>query len=532
MLNVGNGHLRDGDSGMPGQLTKSRSRRSTRRSLTWSVVACTALCLLVPRPSYGDPGNNTVPDAGSMPVASAPVQSTNGSQPATVTAPVAGPLGAKIMSDSSAVEALGEQLKQAQIDASAAHDATAATQQAWNQATTKASDLRERANNAAAEAYKKATALGPFEQYAETMHQLGVLAPGFADGTPGGIAGSQTAAQDAARADEAVKAAYTAYQSALTTEQQKDQLVNQLTASYNQRSAALTTLKANNTQAVSQAEAAQEANDQALSPQFAAGSNVDGMVANPIALNAVRFALSMLGAPYYFGAEGPTKSDGYDCSGLTWRSYHVAGINLPRVAKDQYHATTSIDVTKVLPGDLLFFSTTSTTDWTTISHVGIYLGDNKMVEAPHTNDHVKIATVWWSAFFGATRVVPAVPGPTTTPAPSNTPPQSPAPSHAPSPTPSHPVLRTPPAPVPPTQPAPSQAPPTSSAPSSSAPTSSAPTASAAPTGATSSSNAPAPPTNSGSSSAPPSTSTSGSAAATDSSSKPSSAAAAASPSNS
>jgi cell wall-associated NlpC family hydrolase len=400
------------------------------RPLTWSLVACSALCLLIPRPAGADPGNTTVPDSGAAPVASAPLQLPGSTTTTPVTTPVTGPLGTRIMAETAAVEALGEQLKQAQLDASAAHDATVATEQAWQQASSTATDLRDRADNAAGEAYKKAEALGPFGGYANTMHQLGVLAPGFADDTPGGVAGSQSAAQDAARAEQLAKTASMAYQSALATEQQRNHQRDQLNTSYSQRSAALVSLRANNTQAVAQAEAAQEAADRQLAGQFGAGSNVDGKVASPTALAAVRFALSQLGAEYHFGAEGPYKN-GYDCSGLVWASYRHVGVGVPRVAKDQYHGTTVIDVTKLLPGDLVFFSTTSKSDWTTISHVGMYLGDNKMVEAPHTGDVVKIATVWWSAFFGATRVVPAVA------APAPPAPPSPTPSRTPSTTPSH-----------------------------------------------------------------------------------------------
>src|SRR5262249_9332625 len=147
-------------------------------------------------------------------------------------------------------------------------------------------------------------------------------------------------------------------------------------------------------------------------------TNVKGQVANPKALAAVNFALSQIGDPYVFGDEGPNS---YDCSGLTWRSYRIAGVTIPRVARYQYHATTPISIQQLLPGDLVFFSTTSRTDWTQISHVGMYIGGGKMIEAPHTGDHVKIAPVWWSAFFGATRVVPAVGGPKTNPTPTPTP---------------------------------------------------------------------------------------------------------------
>ncbi|HKS99074.1 MAG TPA: NlpC/P60 family protein [Rugosimonospora sp.] len=447
---------------MPEQSMRIRSTNRRTRRLTWSLVACTALCLLIPRPAGADPGNNTVPDTGAVPVATTPAQIPGSGTSTTPATPVAGPLGTQIMNETSAVEALGEQLKQAQITAVQAHDITVSADQTLQQAQSFAADMRERANNAAAEAYKKAEALGPFGQYANTMHELGVLAPGFGvgDSTPGGVAGSQSALQDAARADQVQQEAQTAYQAAQSTEQQADQLRDQLSAEYAKRATALTTLRDNNTQAVAQAEAAQEATDQQLAGQFAAGSNVDGQVANPIALKAVRFALSQLRKPYLWGAEG---FDAYDCSGLTWRSYQQANFSIPRVAKDQYHGTTPIDVTKLLPGDLLFFSTVSKTDWTTISHVAMYLGDNKMVESPHTGAVVRVNTVWWSAFFGATRVVPAVAAPTPPPSPS------PSPSPTPSRTPSH----APSAPPPPPSHEPSAPPPSSTKPSS-APTSAPP----------------------------------------------------------
>jgi peptidoglycan DL-endopeptidase CwlO len=456
---------------MPEQSMRITSRRRLRPVLTWSVVACTALCLLTPRPGYADPGNSTVPDAGAPPVAAAPVQVPGSTTPPAAATPVVGPLGTQIMTESAAVEALGEQLKQAQIDADAAHDATVTTQQAWQLADSTARSLRQRANDAAAEAYKKAESLGPLGAYADKMQQLGVLAPGFTDGTPGGVAGSHTAAQDAARAEMQAERAHTVYTSALATEQDKDRQRDSLAASYAKRSSALSTLKANNTQAVAQAEAAQEATDQRLAGSFAAGTNVDGARANPIALAAVRYALRQLGADYHFGKEGPYRT-GYDCSGLTWAAYRSAGVNIPRVAKDQYHGTTPVDVTRLLPGDLVFFSTVSTSDWRTISHVGMYLGDNKMVEAPHTGDVVKIATVWWSAFYGATRVVPALPPPTPPPPPpptSPTPSPSPTPSRSPSPAPSAPNHPPPPSVSHP--PGPSTGPSSTPAPASSTPVS-------------------------------------------------------------
>lgn len=446
------------DGGMPQHPAHTRSSRSSLLRLKWPLVAtCSALCLFVPHAAWGTPSVNTVPNPGAQPVAAAPLQSGT----TTTTTPPAGPLGIQILNESAAVEALGEQVKAARLDADTAHNLTITAQQTWLAADANARDLRSRADSAAAEAYKKALSLGPFGEYADAMHQLGVLAPGLVEDAPGGVAGSQTATQDATRAEALAQQAYSDYQLALTTEQRATQTRDQLTTSYDTRSAALATLMANNTQAVADAEAAQEAEYQRLAAKYGFGSNSDGMAPNPIARKAVKFAISQLKAKYVFGAEGPYDV-GYDCSGLVWAAYRAAGVTwLPRIAKDQFHATTQItDVSKLVAGDLVFFSRTSKTDWTTISHVGIYLGNSEMIEAPHTGDVVKIASIDTTRFFGATRVVPAVPPPPPTPTPTHShtspspspsvsgpasPPKSPSPtpSTTPSPTPSPTPSKTP-----------------------------------------------------------------------------------------
>lgn len=425
---------------MPEQPGQTRSAKPAVRPLGWSLVACTALCLLVPRPSYADPGNTTVPDAGAVPVASAPLQ-VPGAGTATTAADTASmtPTAAHIQTETAAVEALGEKLQQAQADATAANQSALTLQQTWEQAESAARTLRTKADAAAAQAYQKAEALGPLGTYASTMQQLGVLAPGLTGDTAGGVAGSQSAAEDAKRAEQQAQTAYMAYQAALTTQWQKDQDQSKLQAQYSQRSSALEAFKAANPQAVAQADAVQQAQDRALALGYEAGTNAAGWKPGAVTKKAMDFAFRQLGAPYIFGHQGPTKADGYDCSGLTWRSYLVAGVNIPRIANDQYHGITHVAAKDLVPGDLLFFSPTSTTDWTQISHVGMYIGDNLMIEAPHTGEVVKIAPIWWSAFFGAGRVAPAIP-PAKTPAPAptstSTPSPKPTPSHTPAPTPS------------------------------------------------------------------------------------------------
>jgi cell wall-associated NlpC family hydrolase len=72
---------------------------------------------------------------------------------------------------------------------------------------------------------------------------------------------------------------------------------------------------------------------------------------------------------------------------LVQAAYRVAGITLPRVAQDQYNATMKLGPDDPLePGDLVFFGA-STTD---ITHVGIYIGNGQMVDAPHTGADVRV----------------------------------------------------------------------------------------------------------------------------------------------
>ncbi|MEU5264063.1 C40 family peptidase [Amycolatopsis sp. NPDC021455] len=95
---------------------------------------------------------------------------------------------------------------------------------------------------------------------------------------------------------------------------------------------------------------------------------------------AIKFALGEQGKPYVWGAEGP---DSYDCSGLMLKAYESAGIILPRVSRDQYHAGALLPVREAQPGDLLFLAT-NPADPGSIHHVMMYLGGNKVVEAQQT----------------------------------------------------------------------------------------------------------------------------------------------------
>lgn len=120
---------------------------------------------------------------------------------------------------------------------------------------------------------------------------------------------------------------------------------------------------------------------------------------------AVAFALAQLGVPYLYGGESRA---GYDCSGLVQAAYRAAGINLPRVAQEQYDAGPHLPATTQLqPGDLVFFGQ-NTGD---VEHVGIVVAPGEMVDAPHTGAFVRTepfpttpGTKWGEqVYLGATR---------------------------------------------------------------------------------------------------------------------------------
>ncbi|WP_019819037.1 C40 family peptidase [Saccharomonospora saliphila] len=112
---------------------------------------------------------------------------------------------------------------------------------------------------------------------------------------------------------------------------------------------------------------------------------------NTAAAEAIDFALDERGKPYVWGATGP---DSYDCSGLMLRAYEDAGIILPRVSRDQYHAGAMLPVEQAQPGDLVFWAYDSS-DPKTIHHVAMYLGDGRIVEAQQSGVPVHTRAISW-----------------------------------------------------------------------------------------------------------------------------------------
>ncbi|MEN9305779.1 MAG: hypothetical protein RLY76_1047 [Actinomycetota bacterium] len=95
---------------------------------------------------------------------------------------------------------------------------------------------------------------------------------------------------------------------------------------------------------------------------------------------ALKYALKQIGDIYVWAAAGPTR---WDCSGLTMRAYQSAGVSLPHSSRVQVNYGKSISYSSLKPGDLLFFGKP-------ISHVSLYMGGGKMVQAPRPGKRVEV----------------------------------------------------------------------------------------------------------------------------------------------
>ncbi|NUR27108.1 MAG: C40 family peptidase [Catenulispora sp.] len=123
------------------------------------------------------------------------------------------------------------------------------------------------------------------------------------------------------------------------------------------------------------------------------GTGFTGEEADPAALDrpalppsarartAIAAAYADLGKPYVFGAEGP---DAFDCSGLIQRVWREAGVELPRTSSEQAEAGQRVPLSQIQPGDLVIY-------YAGRNHVGMYVGDGKIIHAPHPGSQVRIS---------------------------------------------------------------------------------------------------------------------------------------------
>ena len=109
---------------------------------------------------------------------------------------------------------------------------------------------------------------------------------------------------------------------------------------------------------------------------------------------AVQFAYNQLGCPYVYGGTGPCGS-GFDCSGLTMQAWASAGVSIPRTSYGQA-TLPAVSTSNLQPGDILEFAGDS--------HVGIYVGGGKLIDAPQPGmnvEEVSLSSSWYQSNLDA-----------------------------------------------------------------------------------------------------------------------------------
>jgi cell wall-associated NlpC family hydrolase len=387
------------------QLGRHRAANPVLRPLAWSALLAAAMgAFFQPLPASAAPvaAPIGVPDSGSRPAPSGPLTMPGGAATNTATTGTTSlPAGtselfAKVEAKRTQVALLAERLLRLRQDETIAKQqaATALAQLTAAEATLAAA--QQQVNEAAGQALRDAAGVptGQFDSGLNGLDRLNRIQRGQSPGQEAATraftlaeAGEAAARADHTNADAKAKA--------LGAD------VAKLDGDYQRTQGELTALEQQNAAQLAADEAAALAREQALGTQYV-GGDASGLGADPKAQAAVAYAIAQVGDPYLWAAEGPDK---FDCSGLVLASYLSAGYRgLPRVAVDQYAATRlrSVQLSALVPGDLLFFSSSSS--WTDIHHVAMYVGGGKMVEAPRAGVNVRVTTVRWSRIFAATRV--------------------------------------------------------------------------------------------------------------------------------
>ena len=117
------------------------------------------------------------------------------------------------------------------------------------------------------------------------------------------------------------------------------------------------------------------------------------------AAKSVAYARAQIGKPYLWAADGPAS---FDCSGLTMMAWRQSDVSLPHWSVAQYATGKKISLANIRPGDMVFFAT-DLTEYRSIHHVGLYIGNGQMIEAPFTGSFVRVSSINRASLFGASR---------------------------------------------------------------------------------------------------------------------------------
>ena len=307
-------------------------------------------------------------------------------------------------------EVASERYNAARIALQAAQRGVASSEQRLTQANAKLAGLRKDVGAFAVAAYTGSgvddtlgiTATDP-QEYLDKLSTLQAVSSRQAEvlASVSAAQRDQTAAQDAANAALAAQQAST---------QQMQSERDQVLAAASKEKAILHTLEVREAAVIraakaAAAKAAAERAAAALQARAAAAAAAaralesQTVSSSPVVTGsggarvAVEWAYKELGKPYVWGAAGPNS---FDCSGLTQYVWAKAGVYLDHYTGSQWNEGQHVSRDQLQPGDLVFFGSD-------LHHVGIYIGNGNMIEAPHTGADVRISGAFRSDYAGAVR---------------------------------------------------------------------------------------------------------------------------------
>jgi peptidoglycan DL-endopeptidase CwlO len=300
------------------------------------------------------------------------------------------------------LEVITEQFNEARVTLAAQQEATKAAIATMEQATAELAAAQQQVRGLARTAYT-GEGLGSFsalltsdsaDSFVDRMATLQLVAGHQSDILERAATASVAAAQAQATAQQAAAEAQAQYDAVAAQQAALQAEVDTYRAAFAQLSAQekQAAVAAHEADRASRSEDREDPEAPASVPPAAPAAPV--VADSDAAQTAVDTAMAQRGKPYVWAAGGPNS---FDCSGLTAYAFRAAGIKLPHSSLSQSKMGQPVSRDQLQPGDLVFF-------YSPVSHVGIYIGNGKMVHAPTSGDVVKVAPLM-SGFSGARRIV-------------------------------------------------------------------------------------------------------------------------------